>query len=109
MPRVMPAGPENQSTKTPPHNKHEAREQGPPDPLELLTKREVAALVKCNAWTLDRWRRDRPDFPKPVWLSDVIMRWWRRDIEAWLLSRQKGGLSPAWENGNQPHKNGSGR
>jgi predicted DNA-binding transcriptional regulator AlpA len=78
------------------------------DALALLNKKQLAEICGVNCWTIDRWRRDRPDFPKPVWLSDVIMRWRRRDVEEWLASLQQGGLAPVWNNGNQRHK-GTGR
>lgn len=33
--------------------------------LQLLRKRELAALLKVSPWTVDRWRR-RADFPLPA-------------------------------------------
>ena len=66
------------------------------DPLELLGKRELADLLRVNPWTVDRWRRTDPDFPAPIWISKSTPRWRRKDIEAWLATRQRGGTSPAF-------------
>ena len=66
------------------------------DPLQLLTKRELAMLLGVNAWTLDRWRKQDSGFPKPIWISDTTPRWPRGEIAAWYASRQRGGVSPDW-------------
>jgi len=68
----------------------------PIDPLELMTKRELAEVLGVNPWTIDRWRDKRPDFPKPLWISASTLRWRRQEIERWLATRQRGGTSPAY-------------
>jgi predicted DNA-binding transcriptional regulator AlpA len=66
--------------------------------VQLLRKRELAALLKVSPWTVDRWRR-RGDFPLPLWISPHTPAWRRRDVLAWLSSRQHGGLAPGWNIG----------
>ena len=66
-------------------------EDQPPDPLECLRKTDVAALLKADPWTLDRWRRLDPTFPAPIWLSNTTPVWRRRDIEAWLQAARVAG------------------
>jgi predicted DNA-binding transcriptional regulator AlpA len=68
------------------------------DPLALLTKQQLAELLKVDAWTIDRWRKRKsdPDFPEPIWISGTTPRWRRVDIERWLATRQRGGVSPDW-------------
>jgi predicted DNA-binding transcriptional regulator AlpA len=66
------------------------------DPSALLTKRNLAELLAVNPWTLDRWRKRDSDFPDPLWISGTTPRWRRTDVERWLESRPKGGLSPEW-------------
>jgi predicted DNA-binding transcriptional regulator AlpA len=78
------------------------------DPLAMISKREVAALLSINAYTLDRWRRSRPDFPNPIWLSGTTLRWARRDIELFIATRQRGGRSPDWQQGRTANKRGAG-
>src|SRR5690349_13378573 len=62
---------------------------------QLLNKRELAALLRVNAWTVRRWRQRDPAFPAPSWLGPQSPRWRRRDIDAWLNSRPVG-TSPEW-------------
>ena len=75
----------------------EQLEPGPaPDPLALMTKRELANLLAVDPWTIDRWRKS-DDFPVPVWLSGTTPRWRRADIETWLATRQQGGRAPDYD------------
>jgi predicted DNA-binding transcriptional regulator AlpA len=67
--------------------------RGPP---QLLTKREVAELLRLNPWSVDRLRRTDPAFPECVWISGTSPRWRLSDIESWLSSRPTGGTSPDW-------------
>jgi predicted DNA-binding transcriptional regulator AlpA len=65
----------------------------PNDPLQMLGKQQLAELLQVNPWTVDRWRRENPDFPEPIWISDITPRWRRSAIESWLATRRKGGLA----------------
>ena len=67
------------------------------DPLALLSKKALAQLLAVDPWTIDRWRRDDPDFPQPIWVTTTTPRWSRADVEEWLATRKKGGRSPAWD------------
>jgi predicted DNA-binding transcriptional regulator AlpA len=67
-----------------------------PDPLALLSKRALASLLAINPWTLDRFRKSDPDFPEPIWISGTTPRWRKVEVERWLATRQKGGVSPDW-------------
>ena len=71
------------------------------DPLALIGKQDLAALLDVDPWTVDRWRRPDedtydPTFPEPIWISGATPRWRRVEIEAWLADRPHGGLSPNW-------------
>ena len=67
------------------------------DPLSLLSKKALAQLLAVDPWTIDRWRRDDPDFPQPIWVTPTTARWRRAVVEAWLRTRKQGGRSPAWD------------
>jgi predicted DNA-binding transcriptional regulator AlpA len=75
------------------------------DPLALLSKKQLAALLAIDVWTVDRWRKSDPTFPQPIWVTNTTPRWRRADVEAWLSTRKKGGRSPAWdEQSNKPQR-----
>jgi predicted DNA-binding transcriptional regulator AlpA len=57
------------------------------DPLALIHKHELAALLSVNPWTLDNWRKSGR-MPPPIALSPQIVAWRRSDIDAWLRERQ---------------------
>jgi predicted DNA-binding transcriptional regulator AlpA len=61
------------------------------DPLALIRKRELAALLGVNPWTIDNWRK-RGLIPPPIVLSPQVVAWRRSDIERWLVERE---LQPA--------------
>jgi|SRR6516162_9519443 predicted DNA-binding transcriptional regulator AlpA len=72
------------------------------DPLALLSKQQVAALLGINVYSVDRMRKPDaatydPTFPPPIWIGRSTARWKRVDIAAWLASRPHGGLSPDWQ------------
>jgi predicted DNA-binding transcriptional regulator AlpA len=67
------------------------------DPLAMLGKGELAALLGVSPWTIDRFRKNDPTFPKPLWISATTPRWRRRDVELWLDSRPCGGRAPSFE------------
>jgi predicted DNA-binding transcriptional regulator AlpA len=55
--------------------------------LQLLTKKDLAAICRVAPWTIDYWR-GRGKLPPPVILSDKVVCWRKADIEKWLLERQ---------------------
>jgi predicted DNA-binding transcriptional regulator AlpA len=75
------------------------------DPLALIDKQALARLLMIDPWTIDRWRKQHPDFPPPLWVTGTSPRWRRTEIETWLASRQRGGVSPDWNK--RPVKRGS--
>ena len=56
----------------------------PTEPPVLMTRAEVAELIRIDLRTLDRWRAD-PEvrFPVPVRVGRVL-RWRRSSVERWL-------------------------
>lgn len=58
-----------------------------PEPM-LLTRREVADLLRVGERTLSRWLADpRGKFPKPIRRGRVL-RWRRGEVERWLEGRR---------------------
>ena len=49
----------------------------------LLTVRQVATMLGCSARHVYRLS-DRGAMPRPTKLGDVLVRWNRSDIEAWV-------------------------
>jgi predicted DNA-binding transcriptional regulator AlpA len=79
-------------------------------PLEVVRKRPLAKKLDVSPWTIDRWRAD-PDsqFPQPLWLSPTTPVWRVVEVEHWLSTRPKGGLSPVDHAGRPPAKRGERR
>jgi hypothetical protein len=59
----------------------------PPDPLDLIGKRELASLLAVK-----------------IWVSGTTPRWRRSDIEAWLAARPVGGLAPDYGRAREPYE-----
>jgi predicted DNA-binding transcriptional regulator AlpA len=57
------------------------------DPLALITKRELAELLRITPWTVDYWRK-RGRLPKEIVLSPQKIAWRRCDIAQWQQERQ---------------------
>jgi predicted DNA-binding transcriptional regulator AlpA len=57
------------------------------DPLQLVSKKQLASLLGVHVWTIDNWRR-RGAIPKPICLSPQIVAWRRVDIDRWLAQRE---------------------
>ena len=57
------------------------------DGLQLLTPTDVCKLLRISKPTLWRLRRCG-DFPEPFAVTERIFGWRRREIDAWLASRQ---------------------
>jgi predicted DNA-binding transcriptional regulator AlpA len=67
------------------------------DPLELMSKNDIAARLKVDPWTVDNIRKNDPNFPQPIWLTDKSARWRSVDILNWQSARPRGGWSPEWK------------
>ncbi|OOY12014.1 hypothetical protein BMG00_13160 [Thioclava marina] len=52
------------------------------------TINQVARICGVTRPTVDRWHRDRPDFPRKVLITPGCARFRVSDIEAWLESRE---------------------
>ncbi|TNF13228.1 MAG: helix-turn-helix domain-containing protein [Rhodobacteraceae bacterium] len=57
-------------------------------PARYYTIPEVAKIFGVTRATVDRWHRDRPDFPRKVLLGPGSARFRVTDIDAWLESRE---------------------
>ena len=56
---------------------------------KVLRRREVEALTGLSRATIYRHLR-AGTFPRPIRLTDRLVGWLERDIEAWLTSRTRG-------------------
>jgi predicted DNA-binding transcriptional regulator AlpA len=72
------------------------------DADELLSKQQFASFLGLNPWTIDRLRKTIPNFPEPIWVTDKSPRWKKSEVQAYLDSRQRGGVSPEYENRAKP-------
>ena len=54
----------------------------------MLSKNEVALLLGVHANTIDNYRRDQPDFPKPAKLGGKTLRWEQSDILQYKNARK---------------------
>jgi predicted DNA-binding transcriptional regulator AlpA len=60
----------------------------PSSPTALMTRREVAAMLRIEPRTLSRWCADPSvGFPEPCHRARVL-RWRRTAIERWLAARE---------------------
>jgi predicted DNA-binding transcriptional regulator AlpA len=64
---------------------HKKEEQS----MSLLTKEEVASLLKLSDSAFRSLRDRSPDFPKPIKLSPKVFRWDETDISEWLASSRE--------------------
>jgi prophage regulatory protein len=55
----------------------------------VLRRRDVEALTGLSRATIYRHLR-AGTFPRPIRLTDRLVGWLERDIEAWLASRARG-------------------
>lgn len=53
----------------------------------LLTARDVQALLRISARTFYRYRH-RPDFPRPLKLSERAHRWRESEVLQWAGERK---------------------
>ncbi len=54
----------------------------------MLRKHQLAKVLGVNPWTVDRYRREQSDFPKPYKFSDQIIVWDLNEIKAWIATRR---------------------
>ena len=59
---------------------------------ELLTAKEVAERVGCDVSTIYA-RMKSGDFPRSIKIGSRSVRWWSREIDAWLQTRPRFGES----------------
>lgn len=58
-------------------------------PDQFLSDVDLAARYAINRVTIWRWLSDKPDFPRPVALSERVRRWRLSEIEAWEAARER--------------------
>jgi predicted DNA-binding transcriptional regulator AlpA len=61
----------------------------------LLTARELAAALRLRTVRALRQYTERPDFPKPVWLTQCTRRFVRDEVVAWLARNATRKVPPA--------------
>jgi predicted DNA-binding transcriptional regulator AlpA len=72
------------------HIQSTASERIAPEP-KFISKRQVAELIGVSIYSIDRYRRSYPDFPRPVTLSNCTLRFPRAEVDAWLERRRQEG------------------
>lgn len=50
----------------------------------LLSRVDIGRLFGVSKFTVDKWRREDPDFPKPVINRHAMIRWRESDIIAYM-------------------------
>ncbi|MDJ0857452.1 MAG: AlpA family phage regulatory protein [Dinoroseobacter sp.] len=55
----------------------------------FLSDVDLAKRYKINRATVWRWLNQKPDFPRPVALSDRVRRWRQSEIIKWEQEREK--------------------
>ena len=60
--------------------------------LQLLTRREVAELIRVNPSTIWRWIKSG-DFPAGIPVGKSGKRWRHCDVQQWLVVRANTGLT----------------
>lgn len=56
--------------------------------MELITKKDIAALLKCSVSMVEHLRKTQ-GFPVPIFLGTLV-RYRPEDIEAWIASQVEG-------------------
>jgi predicted DNA-binding transcriptional regulator AlpA len=57
----------------------------------LLTAKEVATRLRRTTWTIWRWEKIDPEFPKRIVLSPGSIAFFEDEITAYINSRARGG------------------
>ena len=63
------------------------------DPAQLLSREDVAALLKVSVWTISNWEQRR-GFPKAIRLSGDVYRWRRGDVLHRVARMEKSPAAP---------------
>jgi predicted DNA-binding transcriptional regulator AlpA len=86
-PMSVPRTPRTASPNKSTRNKTNLPDVNVTDPLALIRKPELAALLNVSAWTIDGWRK-RKTIPQPIRLSGQVVAWRRSAISDWLAQRE---------------------
>jgi len=78
-----------------------------PDPDALLTRGDVATLLKIDTRTLRRLEQEPGALPRPILVADRIVRWRQRDIMAMLDNDGKVPRNPVGKRFHSCRKAGS--
>lgn len=58
------------------------------DYSELLSKAEVLHYLHISRWVLDKLV-SAGEFPKPIRISERIVKWRKNDVEQWIKDRSQ--------------------
>jgi predicted DNA-binding transcriptional regulator AlpA len=61
---------------------------GDGDPLAMVTRGDLAKLLKVHVRTIDRITK-RPGFPRPVVIEKRCVRWRAVEVSEWLETRRR--------------------
>lgn len=61
---------------------------------EAWTREQVATFLVVSPATIDRWAREREDFPKPFALGGRCTRWSRIEVVEWMRSQPRRARGP---------------
>ena len=56
---------------------------------ELISVEQVCHLLSIARSTLQRWRVENPEFPRPVSIGPNTIRFHRRELTEWLHNRER--------------------
>lgn len=70
---------------------------------QMITDREVAAMLGVSRDTVWRWTRNKADFPKPSRIGDNATRWLASEVLAYRDARIQASRSvmPRWASAQQ--------
>ena len=61
--------------------------------MELLTSKEVTAMLGLGEHALKSFRERAIDFPRPVRLTARVLRWHKEEVEEWINTRDRVSLN----------------
>jgi hypothetical protein len=70
----------------------------------LWSKQDLADFFGVAVWSIDNTLRKISDFPAPYWVTPTTPRWEPSEAKAWLTSRPRGGIAPAWRGDDRQRK-----
>ncbi|WP_363324224.1 AlpA family phage regulatory protein [uncultured Parasutterella sp.] len=56
---------------------------------KLIRISQLCSLLSVSRSTVYRWIKEKPDFPKPIKLTEWVTVFDRGEIEAWISNRRK--------------------